>query len=135
VTLVHWLIPANTKFYDFFGALIRADTYWPINAKIDVCDSVFLYLAAPYKQIGSLCEVKDIGSSFEDALPHIKQFFRKPTAFIKLYCTVTFQIIDRSPLSYNCLKQHGLNGILLGPRKLENNLKLLHYIMEVCNEL
>jgi 5-methylcytosine-specific restriction enzyme A len=140
--MMHWLIPANTKFYDVFGALNRADTYWPINAKIEVGDSVFLYLTAPYKQIGFLCEVKDIGSSFEDALPHIKQFFRKPTdhkkkptKFMKLHCTVTFQIVNRSPLSYDCLKQHGLNGMLMGPRKLENNLKLLQYINEVCNEL
>lgn len=54
---------------------------------------------------------------------------------MKLHCTVTFQIVDRSPLSYNCLKQHGLNGMFLGPRKLENNLELLHNIMGVCNEL
>jgi hypothetical protein len=105
-------------------------------------DLVFIYLAAPYKQIGFLCEVKEIGLSFEDTLPHIRQFFRetidrkkKPKAFMKLNRTLTFQITDGSPLSYAQLKRHGLTGMLMGPRKLENNPKLLEFIKEVCNEL
>jgi hypothetical protein len=105
-------------------------------------DFVFIYLAAPYKQIGFLCEVKEIGLSFEDTLPHIRQFFRetidhkkKPKALMKLNRTLTFQITDGSPLSYAQLKRHGLAGRLMGPRKLENNPKLLEFIKEVCNEL
>jgi hypothetical protein len=140
--MVHWLFPANIKFYDVFGAFRKTVSYWPANATVTVGDLVFIYLAAPYKQIGFLCEVKAIGISFEDALPYIRHFFKEtiarkkePKAFMKLRRTATYKITDRASLSYKQLKQHGLTGMLMGPRKLENNPKLLEYIKEVCNEL
>lgn len=140
--MANWLFPANIKFYDVFGAFRKTDTYWPANTTVGAGDSVFIYLTAPYKQIGFLCEVTETGLSFDDILPHIRHFFRetidrkkKPKAFMKLHRTVTFQLTNGSPLSYDQLKQHGLTGMLLGPRKLENNPQLMEYIKEECNEL
>jgi hypothetical protein len=45
---------------------------------VEIGDLAFIYLAAPFKQIGFLCEVTGIGLSFEVALPEIQQFFRQP---------------------------------------------------------
>lgn len=140
--MANWLIPANIKYYDVFGAFSENETYWLTNATVAAGDFVYIYLAAPYKQIGFHCGVKQVGLSFKNTLPHIEQFFREPIgrkkkakAFMKLQRTVTFQITDGSPLSYDQLKRHGLAGRLMGPRKLENNPKLLEYLKEVCNEL
>lgn len=140
--MAHWLFPANKKFYDVFGAFSKKETYWPTNTKVEIGDLAFIYLSAPFKQIGFLCKVTEIGLSFEVALPEIQQFFKqpigrkkKPKSFINLHCTVTVPIVDGSPLSYEQLKQNGLTGMLMGPRKLENNPKLLEYVKEVCNEL
>lgn len=140
--MAHWLFPANIKYYDVFGAFSETETYWPANTTMTAGDVVYIYLAAPYKQIGFLCEVKEAGVAFEEALPHIRQFFKekiehkkKPKTFMKLHRTVSFPIANGSPLSYALLKKHGLNGMLMGPHKLENNPKLLKYVKEVCNEL
>jgi hypothetical protein len=140
--MMHWLIPANTKFYDVFGAFNQNETYWPINMTVAVGDIVYIYLSAPYKQIAFLCKVTAIDLSLKKVLPHIQLFFKeavdhkkKPTSFMKLRRSGTFQISEGSPLSYEQLKQNGLTGMLMGARKLENNQKLMKYINEVCHEL
>jgi hypothetical protein len=38
--MVHWLFPANLKFYDVFGAFRKTDTYWPTNTSVAVGDKV-----------------------------------------------------------------------------------------------
>jgi len=39
---MHWLFPANTKYYDVFGAFSRAKIVWPMNAKVTRGDVVYL---------------------------------------------------------------------------------------------
>ncbi len=47
---------------------------------------------------------------------------------MKLKTSSVITLASDSPLSYDHLKQNGLNGMLMGPRKLENNQTLLDYI-------
>ena len=131
----HWLIPANTKFYDVFSAFEQAETYWPMNVKVTCNDTVYIYLTAPYKQIGFICSVSTTGHSLDEAiefvLPFIKGEMRKdgsPKQFMKLKSVQSIPIDNYSALSLKNLKQNGLNGMLMGARKLENNPDLLKYI-------
>jgi len=131
----HWLIPANTKFYDVFSAFNQDETYWPMNVKITCDDTVYIYLAAPYKQIGFLCSVLATGYSLDEAaefvLPFIEGEMRKdgsPKKFMKLKTIQTIPIDSDSNLALKNLRHNGLNGMLMGARKLENNPDLLNYI-------
>lgn len=135
--MAHWLYPANVKYYDVMGAFRENETYWPLNSKVMVGDVIHIYLAAPYKQIVFICEVLniDIEESFiaGKIRPFIKENMAKPLSskpFMKLHTTTTLPIDKNSPLSYHFLKQNGLNGMLMGPRKLENNPTLLGYIKD-----
>lgn len=133
--MTHWLFPANTKFYDVLGAFNEVETYWPVNTKVSVGDVVYIYLAAPYKQIGFVCDVVDVGLDQDSILESIRPFFKnkldnkkQPKSFMKLQTTSTIPIDIEALLAYKHLKQNGLNGMLMGPRKLENNQTLLDYI-------
>jgi hypothetical protein len=136
--MVHWLYPANTKFYDVFGAFGELETYWPINSKVAAGDVVFIYLAAPYKQIRFVCDVLDVGLAETDILEKVCLFFKgTPDAkklsrlFMKLKPTEEFSLDKDALLGLPFLKQHALNGMLMGSRKLENNFPLLTYIKGV----
>ena len=131
----HWLIPANTKFYDVFAAFAQVKTYWPMNAKIVSGDIVYIYLATPYKQIGFVSEVLDTDYNPDRIIDKVRPFIKgnpnkdgpsKP--FMKLGETRTFTIDEDNALRLENLKQNGLTGMLMGARKLENNPTLLAYI-------
>ena len=132
---MHWLYQANTKFYDVFGAFEEAATYWPLNSKVSVGDTVFIYLAAPHKQIAFACDVLDVGLEESEVIEFVRPFFKgenhdeKPQKlFMKLQVSSSIPLGSDSPLAYEYLKQSGLSGMLMGPRKLENNPALLSYI-------
>lgn len=133
--MTHWLFPANTKFYDVLGAFNEVQTYWPANTKVSVGDIVYIYLAAPYKQIAFACDVVDVGLDQDSIFEHIRPFFKnkldnkkQPKSFMKLQTHASLPIDSETLLAYKHLKQKGLNGMLMGPRKLENNPTLLDYI-------
>jgi hypothetical protein len=133
--MTHWLIPANPKFYDVFGAFRAAETYWPINMKVSIADTMYIYLTAPYKQIGFVCEVLDIDldqeSIFEDIQPFIKKMVNdtgQSKQFMKVKPISKIPINKDSLLGLEHLKSNGLSGMLMGARKLENNPHLLDYI-------
>ena len=131
----HWLFPANTIFYDVLGAFNEIETYWPVNTKVSVGDTVYIYLAAPYKQIAFACDVVDVGLDQDSIFEHIRPLLKnkldhkkQPKSFMKLQTHASLPIDNEALLAYKHLKQNGLNGMLMGPRKLENNPTLLDYI-------
>ena len=48
--------------------------------------------------------------------------------FMKLRVTSEVALEGTSAVGYSLLKENGLNGMLMGPRKLENNPELPDYI-------
>ncbi len=135
--MAHWLYPANVRYYDVIGAFKESETYWPLHSKVSIGDVIYIYLAAPYKQVVFVSEVLDVEIQESHVIDKIRPFFRdeiKPSSgskpFMKLQATATLAIASHSPLSYHFLKENGLNGMLMGPRKLENNPELLGYIKE-----
>ena len=132
---MRWLYPANTRFYDVLGAFARPQTFWPVNSKVEPGDVIYIYLAAPHQQIAFVCDVVETGFDLDQIIDDLRPFFKgdmgdgKPgKTFMKLARTSTIALQTSSPLSYQYLKQNGLNGMLMGPRKLENNPQLLAYI-------
>jgi hypothetical protein len=132
---MHWLYPANTKFYDVFGAFREAETYWPLNSKVSVGDTVFIYLAGPHKQVAFDYDILEVGLEESDVIEFVRPFFKGQNhdkkfqkLFVKLQVSSAIPLRRDSPLAYEYLKKHGLSGMLMGPRKLENNPTLLTYI-------
>jgi hypothetical protein len=133
--MIHWLYPANVKFYDVLSAFNAPETYWPINSKVSIEDVIYIYLAAPYKQIGFVCDVAQVNFELSDVIEKVRPFFKgknndakKSKLFMKLRTSSVITLESCSTLSYEHLKQNGLAGMLMGPRKLENNPALLEYI-------
>lgn len=50
---------------------------------------------------------------------------------MRLKTQKSFELKDNSFTAYSLLKENGLTGMLMGPRKLDNNLALLQYIESV----
>ncbi|MBV1915646.1 MAG: hypothetical protein KUG72_09690 [Pseudomonadales bacterium] len=105
--------------------------------KIATGDRVYIYLAAPYKQVGFVCDVLATHYNLEEIIDHVRPYEKvegrkdgpsKP--FMKLSVTQNISIDEHCPLSLNNLKQNGLNGMLMGARKLENNPELFRYISD-----
>jgi|GEM_PF-1039209 len=140
----HWLYPANPKFYDVFSALAEAETYWPMNSKVEEGDRIYFYLAAQHKQIGFISDVVETGLKQADVIGQLTPYMKgkadkgeenasKP--FMKIRHTAAVPVTDESVFGLSQLRSNGLNGMLMGPRKLENNLTLLDYIKGLESEL
>ena len=117
------------------GAFKEAATYWPLNSKASVGDTVFIYLAAPHTQIAFVCDVLNVGLEESEVIEFVRPFFKdedhdkkSPKLFMRLRVSSAIPVENDSPLAYRHLKQNGLSGMLMGPRKLENNPALLTYI-------
>lgn len=138
--MTHWLFPANTKFYDVMGAFAAPETYWPMNAKVTSGDRVYIYLAAPYKQIAFITEVLETDLPLGSVIDSIRPYFldgespdkgeKASKPFIKLRTLRAINLDKNSPVALACLKEQGLKGMLMGARKLENNPDLLAYIQQ-----
>ena len=134
----HWLYPANVKLYDVLGAFSKPYAIWPISTRVSVNDIVYIYLSAPFKQVGFVCSVQEVDLPGAAVVDETTPYFRKEPSkisasklFMKLRIVSRVDIDSESPLSYRFLKMNGLNGALMGPRKLENNPELHAYIDEV----
>jgi hypothetical protein len=117
------------------SAFAQDETIWPMNAKISPKDTAYIYLAAPFKQIGFVCEVHETGYQLTEIRDQVTPYITgdlgsapNPKPFMKLKATRRVPIEDQSPLSLANLRENGLNGMLMGARKLENNPVLLGYI-------
>lgn len=106
-----------------------------MSAKIVAGDTLFIYLAAPHKQIGFVCDVLATGYDLVNIKDHIAPFIKgvaanSPSAkpFMKLATRQSFALDPDGLLSLNRLRENGLNGMLMGARKLENNPSLLEYL-------
>ncbi|MDH5544421.1 MAG: hypothetical protein OEZ43_02445 [Gammaproteobacteria bacterium] len=135
--MANWLYPANTQYHDVLGAFSKKTVYWPAKTKVSKGDKIYIYLAAPHKQIAFIGEVTQVDITEESVIEDIKRFFKQlpkkkgePTPFMKIGKIQRVDIEADSPLALSSLKTHGLRGMLMGPRNLENNQTLLNYFQE-----
>ncbi len=137
--MTYWLYSANVKFYDVFSAFKEEDVVWPINTKVEVGDTVYIYLSSPHKKIGFITTVKRINLPNDEirlrTSPYIKNSVNgKSTdkAFMLLGDIKSLFSSASESLSFENLRLNGLSGMLMGPRKLDNNPELLQYIKDCC---
>ncbi|MDH5692507.1 MAG: hypothetical protein OEZ47_05340 [Gammaproteobacteria bacterium] len=129
-----WLYPANIKFYDVLSAMKKPTAYWPMKSKVEKGDLVYMYLAAPYKQIAYRAKVTEVEMDEALVKDHVYPYLKgkpekgKKLTFMRLNKIERFELSENSDLALEKLKTQGLKGMLMGPRNLDNNPKLLKYI-------
>lgn len=138
--MTSWLYPANVKFYDVLGAFAAPQTYWPQNSKVAIGDLIYIYLAAPHKQIGYICTIEQINYEQDEIIDQIKPFFKDDgkggkngKKFMQLKTIKNLELKENAFTAYSLLKENGLTGMLMGPRNLNNNQPLLTYIEGVTS--
>ena len=132
---MYWLISANPKVYDHFGAFYDNGLIdWRMNnTKYSVGDYVYIYTTTPYKRIMFKCLVTKINIPFSEMITDwnywkVKQGARSARIFARFVLLTTF---DDNMMSYAQLLQNGLNGPIQGPLRLSNKPQLLAYINNV----
>ncbi len=137
--MTDWLYPANIKYYDVLSALEENEAVWPINSKVEVGDTVYFYLASPYKRIGYICTVTETDVSSDIVSKYSKPYIKrieptKPSVKRFMLFTDITKLLDSDDesLTLASLKLNGLKGMLMGPRKLDNNPQLHEYIRNSC---
>lgn len=138
--MASWFYLSNIKYFDVFGAFDAGVTYWPVSTKVEVGDTLYIYLADPYKQIAFAGEVMrteiELEEIFNLVVPYIKcETPGKMTKkFVELKITAKIPLKAGSLLSYGMLKEQGLKGRIMWPRKLDNTPDLLSYIKGIVKE-
>jgi len=139
--MASWFYLSSIKYFDIFGAFEAGVKYRAMKTNAAPGDIIYIYLADPYKQIAFECEVARTNIEQEEALPEILPFIkcdpteRKRMNFMELGRITAFPLCEDSPLNFQALKDHGLRGRLIWPKKLENFPGLLSYIQEVADAL
>ena len=133
--MTHWLYPANIQYYDVLGAFAEETTYWPVKSRVAVGDKIYIYLAAPFKQIAFVSEIVQTDLTQNAIYNDIKPFFKQPPEnkgdekpFMQLTKIQRLAINEDSPLNLSKLRVHGLKGMLMGPRNLGKCTELYNYV-------
>ena len=114
-TPVHWLVPANPRYYDLDAAIAASKDrsfLWKQSSLVKAGDWVYLYVTAPVSAVCYRCRVTeaDIPYSFRNDQVHMKKVMRLQMK--KRY---------RKPLGREELRQHGVTTVR-GPRLLPESL-------------
>ena len=105
----HWVVPANPKFYDVEKAFKNRDEIeWKQSSKVKAGDIVYLYVAAPISSVKYECVVTetDIPFDYKDKNITIK-------TVMKIKRTRTFR---KGQIDIKQLRELGVKNVQ-GPRK------------------
>lgn len=115
-----WLVPGNPKYYDIDGNFkLGQTTIWKQSTKINVNDTVYLYVTSPVKAVRFKCQVleTDIPYQYHDQNMKIKKLMK--VKVLKAYPA------DFCP--FEKLKDFGIKAVR-GPRRIPD--KLVKYLDE-----
>ncbi len=110
----NWLIPANPKYYDVINIFKDSDiAIWKQSNKVLPGDTVYLYVAEPYKSIMFKCIVieADIPYEFKNSNVSMKKVMK--IKLLKKY--------KKDEYSYSILNKYGIKAIR-GPRSIPDKL-------------
>lgn len=130
----HWIISASVKLYNHIKAFDELEMIdWRQSANCCVGDIIYIYTTAPYKRIMFKTHIEKTDILFDDTIDDRKYWVDKNEykrvdgrKYMRL---VLDEKYNDDRLSLDMLHQHGLNGNIQGPRRL--NDETLKYI-ESC---
>ena len=132
--ITNWIISCNPNDYDVeaaFRDLVQID--WGQSMKnIDTGDIVYIYVGQPYQKIMFQCVVVKTDMPCWEIDDHkyiLREFSSSSDKYMRLHLV---KKLDKCNLDLNTLKDHGLRGIIRGPRRVFGYL--LNYIEKTIDE-
>lgn len=109
-----WLIPGNPKYYDIPGNFkVGKTTIWKQSTKINIGDTVYLYVTSPVKAVKYKCTVIQVNIPYKYSDQNMKMQKIMRVKVLKEYpdkfCT------------FDKLKELGVKAVR-GPRRISENL-------------
>lgn len=122
--MTKWLIPSNPKMFDAISAFKELGSVdWKQSIKVEVGDTIYIYVAAPIKAIRLKCKVTEVNLSdigIDDSKYVLDgSNFENHGKYMRLELLDSY---DRDELSYVQLTMHGLKSVQ-GPIKLMGELE------------
>lgn len=112
--ITQWLIPANPKFFDVDAAFDKEDIIiWKQSSNIQVGDTVYMYVAAPFSAIRYKCRAVEVNIPYAYQDDHLQ--IRNVMRIQKL------MKYDQAPVGRDILKEHGVLYVR-GPRSIPASL-------------
>ncbi|WP_281863993.1 HNH endonuclease [Planomicrobium okeanokoites] len=125
---MEWIIPANSKIYDYEKAFSTYDQIdWKQSANYQVGDTIYVYATMPVKKILYKTKVVEVdlgpGDSYQNPEDWIDKDgldkFNEVKRFVRLEID---DHVDNEALSLDALLRNGLNGAPQGPLKVNEIL-------------
>ena len=125
--MTRWIIPCNANYYDIVHAFENLSCIdWKQSRKIEVGDIVYIYVGRPIKAVMFKCRVNKVN------LPAIEiddsAFVIKGDAYENYGNYMELELLgkfNQSELSLERLSEHGLQGNVQGPRRMNDDLMKL----------
>jgi predicted restriction endonuclease len=130
---MHWLISANPKVYDHRLAFLENGMIdWRMsNPNYQIGDIVYIYTSRPEKKIQFKCVIEQVDMKFDDINPNDLKYWKtnENQSHRRFARMVLIRTFNDDLFEYETLMQNGLKGAPQNPNKLENNKKLLNYLL------
>lgn len=135
-----WLLPANPYVYDYISSF-RANGYveWRQNKILySVGDIIYIYASKDTHRINVVAKVVKTNISKEDREINDDEYWCYPNKNDysgKYFKIILINYLDDERLSYDMLKENGLNAAPQGPQRVKGKLlEYIHSIINVSNE-
>lgn len=112
--ITQWLIPANPKYFDVDAAFDQEDIIlWKQSSNIQVGDTIYMYVAAPFSAIRYKCRAVEVNIPYEYADDNVRMKYAMRIQKLAKY--------DKSPIGRDILQAHGVFYVR-GPRSIPASL-------------
>ena len=114
--ITEWIVPANTKYFDIEAEIAGSSDnviLWKQSSNIQVGDTVYMYLSAPFSAIRYKCVAVEVNIPYE-----YHDEFMSMTKAMRLKVIKKY---DGEPIGIEKLRQHGVNAVR-GPRSIPRSL-------------
>lgn len=123
-----WIIPCNPRYYDVFGAFdkFKVLDWHQANPNMEIGDIVYIYVGAPKQAIMFKCKVNKVNLSennVDDSEFAINRGVYDNQRYMELELLKKY---SQDVLSVAVLQEHGVQGRIMGPRRMQ--LQLREYV-------
>ncbi|CAH2213162.1 HNH endonuclease [Tepidibacter aestuarii] len=129
-----WIYSADPNYYDAIRAFKElGQVDWRMKSNVDVNDSVYIYIGYGIQSIAIKTKVVEINpEEFIDDSDYVINSDRmnvdNNADYIRLKMIDYFDQDKENLMTYELMRENGLNGSIRGPIKLNNNKQLKEYI-------
>lgn len=123
--MTDWIIPCNPQYYDVFGAFdkFKVLDWHQANPNMEIGDIVYIYVGKPTQAIMFKCKVNKVNLS-ENNVDDSE--FAKNRGVYDNQRYMELELLKKysqDVLSMAVLREHGVQGWIMGPRTMQPQLR------------